>query len=334
MNNLRSGLLLLAITLVTGLCYTNAYARTAILDCDQFTDPNLQAMKLGRAIQRLNRYDTLQLRGTCYVNLLIPATVNDITLDGQGMAIINGPAPSRDVVRIEGRGIILKGLDITGGRDGVHIHWGGQSHQRGLAGLESNRIHHTGRHGIVVHGNSSMRMLANTVQNNPGWGIYIHENSSARIGDLQYGGGSGGVKNVIEYNGSGGIQVERSSSAHIARNNIQNNAGRGIYVHRGSHAYTVNNKIRNNDQDGVYIGGASAMRVQGNEISGNLGSGVKLNKNAQSTLSGNSSVAPNASYAVNCGIGSVVDGNVSSLSGNNGVFTSDIGCVEGLADYP
>ena len=165
---IKSHIILVSTLLISSL-FTFEYvaAATRSINCDGLSNAR-QARALNRTIRRLDRGDTLNVTGTCNVNLVIQEEINDITLRGGGVATFKGPDPSQDVIRIEGRGIIVKGFKITGGRDGIHLHWGGIAQQRNEYGLKNNEIYNTGRHGIVVHANSSTRILNNIVRNNPG----------------------------------------------------------------------------------------------------------------------------------------------------------------------
>lgn len=309
----------------------NAAAATRTFDCDRFSNPARLAKRLNAVIGRLDRGDILQISGICTVNLTIQEEINDITLDGQGNASFIGPDSSMDVIRIEGRGIIIKGLDISGGRDGIHVHWGGVSQQRGEYGIENNVIHDVGRDGIAVHANSSTRILNNTIRNAK-WGINVFENSSIRIGNRQLNDFPEGP-NTIEKNSRGGIQVERSSAAHIVGATIQSNSGPGVLVRRGSQARAVNNAIANNNSDGVTVSN-STMHIGANDISQNAGNGVTVRKNGQATLRLNVTTTDNGGYAVNCETGGVVDGQVAGLNGTSGKVNLGTGCVEGLSDFP
>jgi len=120
--------------------------------------------------------DVIEVSGTCNENLVIRKELHDITLDGQGVATIDGPDSTQPTIDIRGKGIIVRGFTITGGLNGIKIH------HSATASIDGNRIDKTGRRAIVVVYDSSARILNNTIQNNPRGGILIHTNSRAHIG--------------------------------------------------------------------------------------------------------------------------------------------------------
>lgn len=307
-------------------------AEVLVIDCNRYASPARQATVFGNKLARLRRGGELRISGHCQVNLTIAAKKTDITLNGQNSGILDGPDPSQDTLRIEGTGIVVKNLEITGGRDGVHIHWGGQAQQRGTYGLEGNNIHHTGRHGIAIHGNAGSRFGNNTIADNPGWGVTVFENSQARIGIANL--GDVGDGNTIVRNGAGGIQVERSSTAHIVSNTLTDNGGPGVEIRRGSYVQVLNNAIQRNGHRGVSFGGGASGRVAYNDISQNDLSGIRLNKNSNASLGGNSSSVANVGAAVECYLASLVDGALDGLAGSAMLFDTDGTCTEALADYP
>ena len=305
----------------------DADAATRIINCDRFSDPVRLENRFNSSLRGLNRGDTLQVRGTCNANLTIQEGVNDITLEGQEGASFIGPDSDRDVIRVEGRGIIIKGLNISGGRDGIHVHRGGVSHRYGEYGIEKNVIHNVGRHGVAVHANSSARILNNTISNAK-WGIYVFENSSMRIGVLylQETPDPEG-SNLIKLNSEGGIRVGRSSTAHIVGATIQQNGGNGVHVRKGSHAELYNNTIEDNLGNGIQVNN-STIGAHFNEINGNGGDAVRIRKNGHATLGDNTTTnGTNGGYAVNCKIGGAVDGNVAGLTGAQGQLHITDGCV-------
>lgn len=316
-----------------------ADAATRIVNCDRFSDPARLENRLNFMLRVLNRGDILRVQGTCNANLTIQEGVNDITLEGQEGASFVGPDTDRDVIRVEGRGIIIKGLDIQGGRDGIHVHWGGVAQEREAYGIENNEIHNVGRNGLAVHGSSSTRILNNHIYNAQ-WGIYVYENSSIRIGNrhLEDTPDPDG-HDTIEQNAKGGIRIERSSTAHIVGATIRDNEGGigdgngvGVLVRKGSHATLHHNTITGNDSHGIQVNN-STIGAHFNEINNNGGNAVTIRKNGHASLSDNTTTSNNnTGYAVHCKIGGVVDGELDGLTGNAGQLDVDGSCVEALSD--
>jgi parallel beta-helix repeat protein len=259
--------------------------------------------------------DTLTIRGVCKENVIIPAEVTRITLNGHGLASISHPTgittpgPSAHVVYIRGRGITVTGFRIHGGADGIHL--SGPAH-------------------AVIHGN--------VISGNRGRGVHVDKGSVAQIYD-----------NVIERNEGGGIHITESSMARIGffippqpqlqPNEIRNNGRYGILVDRGSTARVVGNRIEGNNGSGVVVDRASEADVAANTIGGNSGdavvvarnSGVNLSSEREGPTDGPNSTDPrmnNRGVAIRCDIGGYVAGPLGTLSGTTGVKVFDRTCVD------
>jgi len=175
--------------------------------------------------------DVIEVSGTCNENLLIRKEMHDITLDGQGVATIDGPDSTRNTIKIKGKGIAVRGFIVTGGRNGISVS------KSARASIEGNRIDRTGRYAILVGKNSFARILNNTIMNNPRGGILIHTHSRAQIGVSGPLGERTFSPNTIVHNpGSWAIKVQHTSEALIAGNVISNNGG-GIKVSDNSQAH-------------------------------------------------------------------------------------------------
>ena len=217
--------------------------------------------KIQDALTSLQPGDTLLVKGNCNENVLIDETFNNITLDGQGKATIDGG--SSTAVRVRGRGITIRGFTITG-RNGVLVRDGG------TVVLRSNTIKNTTGTAINVGRVSFARIINNTIQNPDvvgGVGIRVTENSAARIGFL------GNADTVPAGNtirdSSIGILVRSTSSARIVGNDISDNDGDGIRVQRGSSARISDNDIDGNDGDGIEVTENSSA-VLGSDTGGTI----------------------------------------------------------------
>ncbi len=90
-------------------------SETIKVDCDK--RKTIQAGEVDKAVPG----DVIEVSGTCNERVRINETVNNITLDDQGMATINGG--SSTVVRVEGRGITIRGFTITGSNVALDKRW-------------------------------------------------------------------------------------------------------------------------------------------------------------------------------------------------------------------
>jgi parallel beta-helix repeat protein len=265
---------------------------------------------IGNAIKKLKPGDTLLVAGTCNENVEIPFEASRITLDGQGKATISGPDSSTPTITIRGRGIIIKGLSITGGREGIQVPGGGE------ALIDGNTLQGVGRVGIQVNRQSSAVIVNNNVRNNTGNGITIGGSSYVLVG-IRSGLDKTTSPNTIENNGGAGITVGRSSSARIVGNTIRNNKGDGVLITRASQADVSNSTIEGNAGNGIDL-------TQNSAVSLGVGTGTGIFDLANSTASNNGGVG------IRCSKNSSVDGRLGSVNGSKGPKEFDSSCVDGL----
>gem|GEM_PF-861687 len=233
------------------------------------------------AVEKLKPGDTLLVEGACVENAVIPEQVVDVVVDGQGVATINGPDPTKASVTVGGRNITVQNFgSITGGREGVLVDQGG------TAKITNNIIHGTGNTGIRVSNAGFAAIALNTLENNVGNGIAIDNHSSGYIGFLSLS-DTTASPNTIQ-NNNNGIIILQSSSARIQGNTISGNRSTGITVSENSEArigfrsgsagtFSAPNVIQSNQAAGVLVGRSSSARITGNTISNNAGGGVSLN---------------------------------------------------------
>lgn len=282
-------------------------AASVTVDCDA-------GGMIGRIVGNVKAGDTVLVSGNCNENLEIPAEIQRVTLDGRGKATIKGRDAARDTLLIRGKEITVKGLTITGGRDGIHILMGG------TALVEGNTIQSTGRFGVYVTQHSSARIVNNTIRNNGQFGISVSGGSFAYIGLLAYLDlmDKAASPNTIQGNGRAGIHIHRTSYARIAGNTISNNKQEGIEITGVSHAQIGTNTINSNGADGIFVSQNSAV-----DLGSDRGAGI-LNLP-------NNTIVPNGGFGVRCSVGGSADGRLGTLNGTKGAkdFT-DSGCIDSL----
>jgi hypothetical protein len=267
---------------------------------------------IGQALQILRPGDTLLVSGTCNENVVVGEEVHRVTLDGQGMAAINGDSTA-NAVSVKGTGITIRGFVITGGApQGVAVTDGGS------AVIDGNTIQHADRNGITVFRNSSADILNNTIQYNGLAGIAIQNTSSARIGWFGPPNNRVSAPNTIQNNGAQGIQVYRGSSAQIFSNTIQGNGSHGVIVDRNAQAEVAACTITSNAGDGI-----RAMRNAGVDI-GTDAAG------ATPQFDDDTNVGTNGGFGVRCMIAGFVDGRLGTLTGTSGAKSFAEACVDSL----
>jgi parallel beta-helix repeat protein len=245
--------------------------------------------------------------GTCKENVVIPAKVVKIALDGRGKATIQSVDTAADTIFVAEKNIPIQGFTLTGGRDGIHL--------SGPAAvvIDGNVIRNNGR-GLHLDKGSIGRILNNTIQNNRGVEINLNEHSYARIGcwippDAQL------HPNTIQHNEGHGIHVGRASTAWIVGNTIANNKGSGIVVNRCLQADIVANTIQGNS---------------GDAISASHNGGVNLQSEGTPRREGPNQTDPalkNGGVGIRCAISGYVDGPLGTLLGTQGAIT----CIDRLS---
>jgi parallel beta-helix repeat protein len=249
------------------------------------------------ALEKLHPGDTLLITGMCVENVEISERFPHITLDGVGVGVINAADPAIDTLRIYADQITVRGLTISGGRDGINL--------RGAMGavIERNVLENNAGAGLNVHRISWATVKNNMIRDNGSFGIMVYENSNARIGFTE----NAQLEpspNVIERNRNFGIFVSRSSQADIAGNIIRQNGGNGIQVDRNSQAEIGSNTIDQNTGNAVNVAFGSGV---------NLGSGTTGRWQVQRNLSN----VGNTRFALGCTSGGYAAG---SLGGDGGLL--------------
>jgi parallel beta-helix repeat protein len=269
--------------------------KTRYVDCES-------GGTIAKALDKARPGDIVFVSGVCVENVELGEGLFGVTLEGGGTATIAAADPTLDTVRIYADEVVIRGLTITGGRDGVNL--------RGANSvlIAGNVIEHNLNHGIDIHRNSMGMVIDNTIRTNGRNGILVFENSVGRIGFSEFTSSVTGT-NTIEHNGINGIFVTRSSTADIAFNTIQMNGAAGVSIERGSHADVRVNAISQNTTDAVAVSFGSGA---------NLGAG-----GAQNT-----STATNTGFAVSCRIGGYVAGSVGLLLGTAGARNVTTGCAD------
>ena len=177
---------------------------------------------------------TLIISGACNENVSIAR--DDVTLMATpGSATINGPDPTVATINVVGNRVLIDGLTVTGGRNGITA-------VAGKTTVQNCTVSNAVSTGIVFR-QADGRVDHCVVQNNGLIGISI-EAGFAII-----------VSSTISANGQDGILLTRVGVARI-----------GLLT--GPIAY-AGNIISNNGTNGIHVAGNSAAAIGGNTISGN-----------------------------------------------------------------
>jgi parallel beta-helix repeat protein len=276
-------------------------AKTVNVDCNR-------GGAVGSIVSRLKPGDVVMVHGTCQENILIQAELQRITLDGQRNTTIKAADTRQPAIQVLGREVTIKGFTVTGGSFGIAINRGA------TAVIDTNTIQYAANTGLEVSHNSFARILNNNIQHSGQHGILVLGSSSVHIG-VWYTDDKVPQPNIVQNNGGDGIQVLRSSTARIIGNTLSGNRRNGLTVQQASHADVAGNVFNGNGQHGI--------RVVGN-------SGVNLADSAMRLFEQpNTTTAPNGVFGIRCEMGAYVEGPLGSLSGNSGVKDmSDTSCID------
>jgi nitrous oxidase accessory protein NosD len=283
-----------------------AAAATLAVDCDA-------GGKLGEALAQARPGDVISVRGACRESVLVASTLQNVTL--QGDATITGPEARRPVILILGREIVVRGLRLTGGRNGLSILRGASAVIDGVT-IEDTGIERIPGAGLGINiGQHAFAAIVNsTIQRNWNIGILVHENSAARIGFIDVATVVGA--NTIAENGVG-ILLTEAAQARVTGASLIRNVADGIRVEKGSHLEVAGNVIEENGGSGVVVTGNSGAIVR-------VGQGIVAPNTTRAE-------ARNRAFGITCWLGGYVSGRLGSLAGLEGTAKISDGCANGLS---
>ena len=232
--------------------------------------------------------DTIEITGTC--NEAVVVNKDDITLDGQGSAVIDGAGIDRWAVDVTGRQkVTIEGLTVLNGHAvGIHIteSSGVWMQDVTVRNTRRHKDYQADGHGIFV-GHASSVVLTGTIvaDNNAGNGITVWQSGNAlAIGNFTPRGNPFPMASVqTNGNGEQGIFVGGSSSFAAFSNFGENttvhaneNTYSGISVQQSSSVMIGGADIEatKNGFRGFDVGGASAAQFWGNAPNSKTASGL------------------------------------------------------------
>ncbi len=231
--------------------------------------------KIAEALESPGNPLTITVKGTCNENVTVARDTVTLQADPPASGTVNGPDPALATIRVAGQDVLIDGLRVTGGRNGIEA----VGAVRLL--IQNCTVESTGRNGITFDQGANGVVDHCTVQNNLFRdGIAVVNGSTAIV-----------TRNTITGNGRRGVHLFQNSNALIgitstsqaAGNTITDNGGRGISIVVGSSASIGANMISRNgtasnpdasQRGGVVVFQATADIVGGNTISDNAGSGI------------------------------------------------------------
>src|SRR5512135_2899708 len=85
---------------------------------------NCPSDSLQSAINLAQPGDTVQVSGSCSENILVRNEKQRISIDGGGSATITAATNLSPTFNVRGKGILIQGLTISGGSDGIEVNRG------------------------------------------------------------------------------------------------------------------------------------------------------------------------------------------------------------------
>ena len=287
-------------------CSAAPPALAATVDCDG-------KGTLAAALAQAKPGSKILVRGICRENLVLPAEMHDVTLDGGGKAAIVAPNERQPVLTISGRKITVRGIGLAGGRDGIAVMNGGTVvldgvtvEDNGSAGQPGSGI------GISVDQQATATIVNATVRRNAAGGILV-QGATARIGVLE-------------------------QAKTVAANTIADNGGAGIVVAGGARADVVGATISRNKGDGIRVAGHSQLHAADNAIEGNDLNGIAVTESSVADLATVNGTprkpnrtgadAKGAAYGIACSLGAELTGARGTLAGRRGAIDLDASCID------
>lgn len=239
---------------------------------------------IAQALQNPGSPLTITVKGTCNENVTVDRDTVTLQADPAG-GTVNGPNSALATITVAGQDVVIDGLRVTGGRNGIeavgatrltiqncvaeNTGRNGIHFTQGANGVvDSCTVQNNGRDGIAVLSGSTAILTRNTITTNIRRGVQVFQSSNALIGITRDNQPAG---NMITNNGNRGITLTTGSSASIGMNTI---TGNGTNL-----ANNLGNRVGINVNDG-----SIADIAGGNFITGNTGGGLQVS-NARATLS-------------------------------------------------
>jgi Right handed beta helix region len=289
-----------------------ARATEVTVNCQQ------PGVSIQAALNRLNPVGphTIWVTGTCRG----PVTIHQrdrLTIqapDGQVATIDGGSDPY--AIDIGGsRNVTLRRLAIEHGSDGISIH------DDSLVWVEDCSVDNAANNGMVVLSNSTLSLIASTLEDNPGRGLRVMQGSQASLvgrgqSHVLIRGSDYGVYCTessaclldglvtIEENNYG-LAVTRSSAARVSatrgRNTVRRNWSAGILVNLNAFAAFSGTDVEENGL-GFQVDQNSSLVVTDTAVRDNTGSAFSISLMAHVLFATGNVVAGNQDFAFECDV--------------------------------
>jgi hypothetical protein len=254
----------LTLLAVGSLPAASAQALTVTVDCNR-GQTIANALKQGDSRKPL----VMVVRGTC--NEHVSISRDDVTLraDPTVGGTVNGPNPDVDTIVVAASRIMLDGMVVTGGRDGIVANLG-------RLALNNTTIQGAGNRGLMLDSGASVRVADSRIISNSASGVQIQQNSVLTS-----------IRTKIAGNGNAGVIATTGSEALFIRSEISNNGSDGIGAYMGVVLVVNSGNISYNGARGVTCNAHCTMQLADSKIQNNTLEGVLLHMDSLFILSPN-----------------------------------------------
>lgn len=246
------------------------------------------------------------VQGTCNEHVAIAR--DDVSLVAGPGGVVHGPDPNTATIRVTGDRIVIDGLTVTGGRNGIQASGSSQLVVR-------NCTVTSGRSGIGYFDGANGTVDNCNLQGNPRDGIVLDRGTASISNSTVSGSGRFGINvfngsatiaggNVITANTVNGVQVSLSTVemfTGVTPNQITNNGVQGLNVQVGSVVVMSGTTISGNSGDGLQVSRRAFVETgNGVTISNNTLNGIALFVGGGASLLGAITVTANGQFGLQC----------------------------------
>ena len=248
----------------------------------------------------------ITVQGTCNEHVTIAR--DDVSLVAGPGGAVHGPDPNTGTIRVTGDRVVIDGLTVTGGRNGIQATGSSQLVVR-------NCTVTSGRSGIGYFDGANGTVDNCNLQGNPRDGIVLDRGTASISNSTVSGSGRFGINvfngsatiaggNVITANTVNGVQVNLSTVemfAGVTANQITNNGVQGLNVQVGSVVVISGTTISGNSGDGLQVSRRAFVETgNGVTISNNTGDGIGLHVGAGVSLLNPITITGNGRFGLQC----------------------------------
>jgi len=322
------------ISFVTATLLATAVIGSASAQTMSFTVDCGQGQTISAALEQGDSRKPLvvNVQGACNESVTIARDNVTLLGDPSGGTAINAPGSNTNVVTVQGNGVTLENLVLTGGNNGISFSGGFRSRIRNcmIQGASADGIHvfagdvrvtnstiqGSGANGVtVVRGGSVAISGGSQILANANIGIHATGNAVVSTnGDTISDNGTNGVlldngsqgtfyNSTISRNGAEGLLAVVGANASIANNTISENGGDGVVGYLGTTLWLAENVINSNTGSGVVGNGHATVQIGGATINNNMGDGIVLMLGSKLVLQEPSATQSNgnAGFGLWCG---------------------------------